>query len=119
MSEANGGGRVVWVDSLPADDDAPWQDVHAEDVLRVVTDASSVLVDEDTVVFEVSSRTTHILDPLAGLIWRCINGRDSLEAILDDVADAINVAPAKLISDVLPVASSWLTDGLVEVVKSE
>lgn len=116
MSE---GGRVVWVDSLPLDEDAPWQDVDADNVLRVVPDAASVLVEDDTVVFDVSSRTAHILDPLAGLFWRCVNGTDSVGVIVADLAEAIDVAPAKLVADLLPVASSWLTDGLVEVVNSE
>lgn len=95
----------------------PWQDsAFRHRVLRHAEGVAWVLVEEEVVVHHVDSSTTFVLNPHAGLVWRCFDGQSSLHEIVDDIADIYEVDVEQLFADVGPVVADWVESGIAEVV---
>lgn len=81
---------------------------------RPSADVTSVEVDGETVAY--SPRTgVHRLDPVATVLWRCLDGATSLAELATDLADVFaEEDPARLRSDLLRYARDLRRAGLVE-----
>ncbi len=72
-----------------------------------------VLVEDEVVAYHAPSATSHVLNPSAGLIWRCVDGQSTLRDILVDVADIYQVDAEQLLLQVVPVVAEWVDAELV------
>ncbi|HEY7906521.1 MAG TPA: PqqD family protein [Wenzhouxiangella sp.] len=76
---------------------------------------SSLLVDDEVVLFDQARQHTHYLNATAGLVWRLIDGERDLEAIASLLMDAYPEAES-LAVDVVSVCQQMIQDQLALVV---
>ena len=75
-------------------------------------DVAWVQVDGAVVVHRFASNDAFLLDPMASVLWQCLDGESSLADVFADIADVAGVAPDTVAHDCLPVVRSWLTAGI-------
>ncbi len=76
---------------------------------------SSLLVDDEVVLFDQARQHTHHLNATAGLVWRLIDGERDVAAILALLMDAYPEAKT-LPLDVMSVCQQMIQDQLALVV---
>lgn len=96
--------------------DTPLAAVDAARAFAVRPDVAWVAVGDEVVVYRVIPPTSFVLNAVAGLLWRCLDGASPLTDILADIADAFGVDTAAVEHDCLPVVGMWLEQRLVEEV---
>jgi len=84
-----------------------------DSVLTHAADVVWVLVEDEVVLYHVPTSTSHVLNPSAGLLWRCVDGQSTLHEILVDVADIYEVDVDQLTAQVTPVVAEWIDADLV------
>jgi hypothetical protein len=84
-------------------------------VALVHSAASWAIVDERVVARSGRSSLAVALDPVSSVVWRCLDGVSPLADVLADVADAFAVPVDRAIDELVPVVTSWLDEGLVDV----
>lgn len=85
-------------------------------VLEPSADVAWVAIGEEVVVHRPSPPTSFVLNSVAGLLWRCLDGVSSLREILDDMADAFGVERASVERDCIPLVAMWQHQHLIEEV---
>lgn len=77
---------------------------------------ASVTIGDEVVVYRVAPPDSFVLNPTAGLLWQCLDGKSPLGDILDDLAAAFGVDRAEVEKGCLPIVATWLAHQLVEEV---
>ncbi len=72
-------------------------------------------IDESFVVLGPDGTTTHSLDGLGAFIWRRLDGKKDLAAVLADIVAEYDVAADQASTDLLEFAEALLASGLVRV----
>jgi hypothetical protein len=88
--------------------------VGPETVLRRVPDVAWTPIADEIVVHRVLTTTSWVLNPMAGLVWQCLDGESSVEEILGDVAEVFAVNEAHVRDDFLPILEVWVREGIAE-----
>ena len=88
-------------------------------VLRPAEGVAWVAVGNEVVVHRVAPSASFVLNDVAGLVWRCLDGASSMAEILADVADVFATPLARIEADFGPIVSGWLDQRLVEEVRDE
>lgn len=89
--------------------------VSGQTVLLKNPQWSSLLVDDEVVLFDQARQHTHYLNATAGLVWRLIDGERDLEAMTSLLMDAYPEAES-LTVDVVSVCQQMIQDQLALVV---
>lgn len=71
-------------------------------------------VESGFVILAKDGETTHSLDGLGAFIWRRLDGRRDLAAILADIVAEYDVATDRAAADLLEFADALLNAGLVQ-----
>jgi hypothetical protein len=100
---------------LYTDDEAPQPlpDVDLDGRLALLDGVDWTVVDDEVVVWESHSRTSHVLNTTAALLWQCIDGVATARELLVDLADAFGVPIDVVAADFVPVIAAWKRDALV------
>ena len=76
-----------------------------------------VAIGEEVVVHRVSPPSSFVLNSVAGLLWRCLDGVSPLGDIFADMAEAFGVDVDEVERDCIPVATVWNHQHLVQEVR--
>ena len=75
-----------------------------------------VAIGDEIVVYRVAPPDSYVLNPIAGLLWQCLDGTSPLTDILDDLSAAFEADRAEVERDCVPVVTTWLAHHLVKEV---
>lgn len=78
-----------------------------------------VVVGDEVVVHRVEPSTSFVLNPMAGILWRCLDGESPLDEILGDIADEYGIERQQIAEDFMPVVQTWLDQKLIEEQQDE
>ena len=107
-----GVGEVpVVYESAPAPEVLPPVDPAV--VYRSASGVESVHVGQEIVLWNPVSLVSQVLDPMAGLLWQCVDGTSSLTEIMADVGDAFGRSVDEVQTDFEPAVAVWIRDGFV------
>lgn len=95
----------------------PLAAVDRAGTFRTRSDVAWVVLGDELVVHRVTPPASFVLNAVAGLLWRCLDGTGSLADVLSDIADAFEVDLERVERDCLPVVDTWLRQRLVEEVR--
>lgn len=70
-------------------------------------------MDREVVVHHYGQATAYLLDPMAAVLWQCLDGETALAEVFADIADVVAVPLDTVARDCLPVVQSWLAAGIV------
>lgn len=77
-------------------------------------DVAWVELDGEVVVYDAAERTSYLLNATAGLIWRLLDGDDTLEGLADDLAEAFGADAAMVRADVVAAVADLGRQGLLD-----
>lgn len=89
-AEPGAGGR-------PASELGGWAPARRGSVAGAHVDGEAVLVDVD-------SWSLHVLDPVASVVWACLDGATTLDQLVDDLSDVFAAEPDQVRTDVFGLA---------------
>lgn len=92
---------------------APLPPVDLESRFRLAPGIEWAAVGEGFVLWNPGNSTSHVLDPMAGLLWQCMDGVGTVREIFSDVSDAFSVPVAQVLADFEPAVAAWVRDGFV------
>ena len=81
-------------------------------VASVELDGESVLLDEET-------GHTHLLNPTATVVWQSFDGQTTINALVDDLAEAFGIDRAVVYEDVLNLVRQLGQQGLLHGIAAE
>lgn len=76
-------------------------------------DLAHVEIDGEAVIYDERSGAMHLLDPIATVVWGCLDGAVSLGQIARELADAFTADPSRVEGDVVAVVRSFGGQGLL------
>jgi Coenzyme PQQ synthesis protein D (PqqD) len=74
----------------------------------------TVELDGKAVIYDERHKRLHVLDQHATLVWRSLDGVCSLEEVIADLSEVFVVDPAVVRTDVMSLARSLGSEGLLE-----
>lgn len=86
--------------------------VSADDRPRRRSDVAAAELDGEVVLLDPAGQV-HLLNPPAGLLWACFDGRGTVAEIATDVADAFGVPVEDVQAEVLSLAEDLVGRGLL------
>lgn len=95
--------------AAPRDD--PFRDDEAP---RPVAGVETIELDDELVLFDPATGALHALDPLASLIWRCLDGTGTVAELVADLADAFGTDAATVRHDVDALLTMLAANGVLE-----
>lgn len=93
-------------------------EVNAATVLEQARGVAWVTAGDEVVVYRVASGASLVLNATGGLLWQCLDGSSPLGDIFDDLAVAFRADRAAVEQDCIPILNRWLSEQLVERVRS-
>ena len=75
-----------------------------------------VAIDREAVVHHPAGSTAYVLDPMAAVLWQCLDGESTLADVLADIAEVVGVSLADGTEGCLPVVTSWVEAGIAMIV---
>ena len=75
---------------------------------------ASAKLDGEIVLFNEQSETLHLLDPLASLVWECLDGEATVAELVEDFSAVFQVDPERAQDDLRRLFASLVEDGTVE-----
>lgn len=76
-------------------------------------DLVQVEVDGEIVLYDDSAKIMHRLSPIAGQVWRCLDGSGSLAEVAADLADVYQADAKQILVDVVATARQFGSAGLL------
>lgn len=76
-------------------------------------DVVQVEIDGEIVLYDDSAKVMHRLNPIAGQVWRCLDGSGSLAEVAADLADVYQADPGQVLTDVVATARQFGSAGLL------
>lgn len=73
-----------------------------------------VELDGEAVLFDEATGTTHLLDQVATVVWKCFDGSGSVDELVEDLAAAFGAPRDVVAGDVLELARQAGGNGLLE-----
>lgn len=80
---------------------------------------SSVELDGETVIYDESNGSVHLLDPIATIVWSVLDGTSTLEEICADLVETFGADPAQVRGDVVTLARHLGRSGLLAGVRGD
>jgi predicted ATPase len=80
---------------------------------------STVELDGETVIYDDSNGSIHLLDPIATVVWSVFDGTSSLEEIAADLTEAFGADPEQVRSDVVSLVRNLGHSGLLAGVQGD
>lgn len=77
-------------------------------------EVASIELDGETVLYHEGTRTTHVLSPVATVVWSCFDGSVSLGELAGELAEAYGAPRATVEGDVVALARELGAQGLLE-----
>ncbi len=84
-----------------------WAPARNQAVASVEVDGEAVLVDVDT-------WSLHVLDPIASVVYGCLDGSATIDELIGDLADEFRADPGRVRSDVFDLIADLERRGLLE-----
>jgi hypothetical protein len=88
-------------------------DISPATVAARAPDIGYVEIDGEGVCYDADADEMHLLSPVAGLIWSCLDGQSSLEEISTDLAEAFSQDPSTVRNSVFMALVDFAEKGLV------
>jgi len=83
-------------------------------VARRRPDVAWVEIDGEVVVYDPADQSSYLLNTTAGLIWRFLDGEDTLDGLADDLADAFDADAGLVRVDVAAAVVDLGRQGLLD-----
>lgn len=80
---------------------------------------SSVELDGETVIYDESNGSVHLLDPIATIVWSVLDGTSTLEDICADLVETFGADPQQVRGDVVTLAQHLGHSGLLAGVRGD
>ena len=94
-------------------------DIEVSFVPRRSSAIASVDVEGETVIFQTSAETIHVLNPSASAVWTIIDGATDVETLALDLSDAFGVPPAVMLEQVHEIICEFGRQGLLDGVLAD
>ncbi|HVE63503.1 MAG TPA: PqqD family protein [Mycobacteriales bacterium] len=78
----------------------------------------AVELDGETVLYDEDAGALHLLDPIATVVWQCLDGEATLEQISVELAAAFEAPPEAVTGDVIELVTRLGRLGLLEGVET-
>lgn len=88
--------------------------IDEHSVVRRRRDVGTVALDRDAVLVDPPAGRAHALNPSGALVWQCLDGDETLQALIDDLADAFGADRATVAADVVALARDLARLGLLD-----
>ena len=82
-------------------------------------DVAWIEVDGEVVLYHEGSKTLHVLNPTATMIWRCLDGSGDLTSIANDLAEIFEADPEAVSADVVSAVREMGRQGLLTGVEPD
>ncbi len=79
----------------------------------------AVELDGESVLYHESSRTVHVLNRTATVVWRCLDGRIALDELSADLAAVFSAPVEQVTSDVVAAVRELGRQGLLHDVEPD
>ena len=99
--------------------DLPAGSIGADFVASQRSEATSIEIDGEAVIYNASMEMTHILNPTAAIVWGLIDGRTEIGDIAAELAEAFSAPEDRVLSDVLELVREFGRKGLLENVSAD
>lgn len=76
-------------------------------------------IDERAVLFDEDTGRLHSLDPIATVVWGCLDGTATLRDVAGEIAAAFGADPAMVADDVLRLARELGRQGVLDGVAAD
>ncbi len=86
--------------------------VLTQDSVVAQGDVAWVAIDREAVVHHPAGSTAYVLDPMAAVLWQCLDGESTLAEVLADIAEVVGAPLADVTAGCLPVVTSWVEAGI-------
>ena len=72
-----------------------------------------VEVGSEAVILDEATQRLHLLNPMAAVVWACIDGSSSLQEICADLADELGAPHGVVLADTIALAALLQSEGLL------
>ncbi|HUG85311.1 MAG TPA: HPr-rel-A system PqqD family peptide chaperone [Euzebya sp.] len=76
-------------------------------------DVHAVDVDDEAVLLHEPTGQLHLLNPTGALVWHCLDGRATLQAIAEDIADVGGLDGEQVLAQLQALLTDLVDGGLV------
>ncbi|MGH9291704.1 MAG: PqqD family protein [Acidimicrobiales bacterium] len=97
----------------------PRSAVDASFVGRRRPGVASLEIDGESVVYDETTETTHLLNPTGSLAWSLFDGQSRLNELAEELAEAYGTSPGVVLPDLLALARELCALGLLERAEGE
>ncbi|HET9441890.1 MAG TPA: PqqD family protein [Acidimicrobiales bacterium] len=97
----------------------PAEEIDTAHVPVPAPEVASVELDGETVLYHEITRMTHILSPVATVVWSCFDGSVSIGQLAAELADAYGAPRETVEGDVVTLARELGAQGLLDGVAAE
>ena len=94
---------------MPVTVTAPMTDI----VLAHAPAAFAVEIGNEAVILDESTQRLHLLNPMAAVVWACIDGSSTLDAICSDLADELCAPFEVVLRDTQALTQRLVGEGLI------
>jgi PqqD family protein of HPr-rel-A system len=88
-------------------------EMHEAFVPRARSYIASAILDGEAVIYDEESGSVHLLNPTATMLWQCFDGTGTLGDLIADICEAFHLDESTARRDVLEVARSIGSLGLL------
>ena len=80
---------------------------------------ASVVLDGEAVLFDGTNGHSHLLNPIASIVWQTLDGEASIDELVDELADLYRADRTTIRADVLTLTQELGRQGLLHGVAGE
>lgn len=78
----------------------------------------AVELDGETVVYDPADEGLHLLDPIASIIWGCLDGQVSVGVLCEELAESFGIPVEQVQADVVSLTRQLIDKALLRVGES-
>lgn len=92
--------------------------IDAETVVSRRDDLAQVELDGEVVIYDDQTGAMHLLDPIAAIVWNCLDGQVALRQLGDELSEAFGTDVTTVTRDVVAGARRFGEMGLLRGVEA-
>jgi hypothetical protein len=96
------------------DDAKVSQEIGPHFVAQRRQETLTVEIDGEAIIYDESQEVAHLLSPTAAIVWEQLDGRNRLDEVAVDLAEAFDARTEQVLGDVLELVQEFARRGLLE-----
>ncbi|HEX4865442.1 MAG TPA: PqqD family protein, partial [Acidimicrobiales bacterium] len=89
------------------------QDIGPNFVAHPRPETLTVEIDGEAIIYDESQEVAHLLSPTAAIVWELLDGRNRLDQVAVDLAEAFDASAEQVLGDVLDLVQEFSRRGLL------